>query len=206
MDRPTVTQKLDAFFAAFPIKHFAKGELVLFADDPAPPISYLVKGLVGQYDIAESGNKSTLMIYKPGAFFPMTCAVNNTPNKFFFEALEATQLRQAPAAEVVALLHREPAIMFDLLQRLYRGVDGLLGRVSLLMNGSAYSRLVYELLTSAQRFGVPQADGRVLVKLTETQLAHQAGLARETVSRELQTCVKQGLVSLTKRGLLVHVK
>ena len=43
-------------------------------------------------------------------------------------------------------LQANPDVVYDLLTRLYRGLDGLLGRMSQLMAGSAKSRLMYELL------------------------------------------------------------
>jgi CRP-like cAMP-binding protein len=58
---------------------------------------------------------------------------------------------------------------------------------------------------AAARFGTPQPDGRSLVALTETQLAQQTGLARETVSRELKVLKQAGIVAVTKTGLLVAI-
>ncbi len=198
-----VAKKISAFFEPFPLMTFAKGELVLFADESVPPISHVLEGRVGQYDISGTGNKVMLTIYRPGAFFPMSCAVNDKPNRHFFEALEPVQVRQAPAAEVVAFVRREPEVLFNLLQRLYRGTDGLLGRMSLLMSGTAHSRLLYELSIAAERFGVRQPDGSFLIEVTKSQLASQTGLARETISRELQKCVKQGMVRLAKGRMFV---
>jgi CRP/FNR family transcriptional regulator len=199
----TASKKIEAYFKPYRLKTFFKGELIVFPDDTVPPISYLIEGRVGQYDIAESGNKNMLTIYKPGSFFPMSCAVNNTPNKYFFEALETVKVRQAPAVEVVAFAQQEPVVLFDLLQRLYRGMDGLLGRMSLLMTGSAEHRLLYELLLVADRFGERQDDGSRRLKITESQLASQTGLARETISRELQKLSRRGTVKLAQGEIFI---
>ena len=200
---PTIPEKISAFFESFPLKQYAKGSQLLFPDEVVPPVSYLIKGKVAQYSITASGIKHILTIYKPGAFFPMSCAVNNKPNTYFFEALEALQVRQAPATEVVAFLREQPDVLFNLLQRLYSGVDGLLGRMSLLMNGSAHSRLLFELAIAGDRFGVRQPDGSILIHITESQLASQTGLARETVSRELQKCAEDGAVKLARGSIVV---
>jgi CRP-like cAMP-binding protein len=197
-----ITAKLQRFFEPYPVKTYQPGELVVFADKTVPPVSYLLEGRVGQYDISENGTKVMLTIFKPGAFFPMSCAVNNTPNKYFFEALETVKVRQAPAEEAADFVRHEPDVLFNLLQRLYRGTDGLLGRMSLLMSGSAEDRLLFELMMSAERFGERQPDGSSLIKITEQQLASQTGLARETVSRELQKLIEKGIVE-NSRGAII---
>lgn len=198
-------QKVEDFFKAYHHKVLQKGELVLFADDKVPPVSLLVRGTVSLYDISDAGNKTILTIYKPGAFFPLINAVNRTPNRYFFEALTSVELYQAPADEVVAFLKREPEVMFDFLQRLSRGLDGMLGRMSLLMAGTASSRVLFELSIAAERFGERQPDGRYKIELTETQLAEQTGLARETVSRELHKSERDGVIGLIKGGIIIDV-
>jgi CRP-like cAMP-binding protein len=165
-------------------------------------VSYLESGTVGQYDISESGNKLMLTIYKPGAFFPMAHAVNNTPNRYFFEALEPVTVRQAPAAEAVAFVREHPDVLFDLLQRLYRGMDGLLGRLAQLMAGTAQGVLTFELSIMRDRFGEKNPGG-TFVKVTAAQLAAQTGLARETVSRELHRCAQTGMLEVVKGGILI---
>ena len=190
------------FFAQYPLKKFGKGELIVFGDNNVPPVTYLVSGKVSQYDISEEGHKLVLTIYKPGAFFPMAHAVNNTPNRYFFEALEPVEVRQAPAADAAAFVREHPDVLFDLLQRLYRGMDGLLGRLAQLMAGTAQGLLLHELSIMQQRFG-ERRDNGTFVKATAAELAAQTGLARETVSRELQKCTAKGMLEVVKGGILI---
>lgn len=202
--KPATSNKISRFFANYPLKRFSHGDIILFADNTVPPVMHIIKGKVAQYDIAENGNKAMLNVFQPPAFLPMMNAINNVPNKHFYEALTDVQVRQAPAEDVVQFLKDEPDITFDLLSRLYSGVDGMLEKLTLLMAGTARSRLMLELSIAAQRFGVGGEDGSRTVKSTETQLAHQTGLARETVSRELQKLKKEGLISSTKGVIVVN--
>lgn len=201
----TVANKLEIFFRTYREQVYKKGDIILFTQDQPIPIHYLVSGQVGQYDISETGNKLMVNIYKPGAFFPMSNAVNATPNRFFFEALTDVQLRKAPADEVVAFLHNNEDVLFDLLQRLYLGMDGLLGRMTYLMSGDANDRLRLELSIACERFGTKQQDGSYLLHITELQLATQTGLARETVSRVLQKLEQDGHIILARKSITVHM-
>src|SRR5690606_37810445 len=119
----------------------------------------------------------------PGAFFPMSLALNNTANAYFYEAASPITLQRAPAKKVVALLEQQPALTLDLLKRVYRGTDGLLARTVHLMSGDAHARLLFELTNAGLRFGTKTNDGAIHIPLTETDIAKRAGLSRETVSR-----------------------
>lgn len=201
----TVEQQVQDFFKEYPPKKYSKNEIIIFGDKTVPPVNYLVSGKVAQYDVSDSGNKLIINVYKPGSFFPMSHAVNNQPNKYFFEAMEPVVVRQASAQKVVDFLRQSPAVLFDLLQRVYRGTDGLLGRLLMLMDGSAQNLLLFELNILAQRFGQTDTGG-TFISATAGQLANQTGLARETVSRELQKCAAKGLLEVKKGGILLKPK
>lgn len=198
----STAEQAKQFFQKYPQKHFDKGELLIFGDHNLPPVMYLEKGKVAQYDVSDSGDKLVLTTYKPGTFFPMAHAVNNLPNRYFFEAMDPVTARQCPPDQAVNFLREHPDVLFYLLQRLYRGMDGLLGRLGQLMSGTASDRLMFELGIEADRFGEVKPTG-VLVAVGASQLARQTGLARETVSRELQKCAQNGLIELTKNGILL---
>ena len=172
-------------------------------DDSLPGIFYIIEGRVSQYDITSGGTEVVVNVFKPPAFFPMSWAVNNTPNTFFFEASTRVVAYVAPPHDVVRFLRANPAITFDLLARVYRGTDGLLRRMAHLMGGDAQSRLLFELLNAAYRFGELQEDGKTFVPIKETDLARHSGLARETVNRNLQTLKKAGLLDVTHRGFTI---
>src|SRR5688572_8284238 len=122
----TPAEQIESFFAKRPLKKYTKGEVVVFPNDTVPPISLLIKGQVGQYHITDDGIKMLLTIFKPGAYFPMSAAINATPSPHFFEALTPVEVRQAPSRDVAEFVKDKPDILFDLLGRLYRGIDGLL--------------------------------------------------------------------------------
>lgn len=193
------------FFSAYAQQTFSKGSQILAPDEHHLPLmSYLEEGLVVQYDITPSGSKAIVNIFKPGAFFPAACALNKTKNVYYFEASIDSKIRQSSASALDGFLREHPTVAYDLLQRLYRGVEGLLGRLVLLLGSSANSRLAYELVIHGERFGSKSSDG-IVIKVTENELAQQSGLARETVSRELKQLKAAGVLSLSRgRIVLLH--
>lgn len=200
-----VEEKVQQFFAGGVKRELSDGEVLLLPDMTGPiPISYLIKGRVVQYSIDDEGNRSIINMFKPGAFFPLPVAINSAPITYFFEADTEVEVRQMSALEVKTFLQREPDVMFDVLSRLYKGLDGILGRMTQLLSGDAKSRVLYELTILSQRFGSPARDG-VEVAVTAGKLAEMTGLTRETVSRALQGLQQSGAVRL-RRGIVTIVQ
>jgi CRP-like cAMP-binding protein len=72
-----------------------------------------------------------------------------------------------------------------------------------LMAGSAYARLITEVLITAKRFGERKANDSIVSSLSETDLAMRAGLTRETVSREMKRLKEKGLVEVRRNEIMV---
>lgn len=196
-----ISQKVKGFFSAYPVRKFDKRQLIIQPDEPLTEVFYIVDGLVSQYDITSSGNEVVVNIFKPGAFFPMSTALNSTPNPYFFEASTVVVAHGAPPADAVQFLKDNPDVALDLLSRVYRGVDGVLRRMTHLMGGDAHHRLIFELLNAAYRFGEPTGNGSTYVPLKEGDIAKHSGLARETVNRQLQALKTAHMLTVTHQGI-----
>jgi CRP-like cAMP-binding protein len=193
------------FFSEYPSVSFKKGALLLSPGEKVKTIFYLEKGMVAEYDINASGNEVVVNVFKPGAFFPMSDALNQNTNKYyFFETTTVSVIRSAPANDVVSFVEAHPEVALDLLKRVYRGTDGLLRRMAHLMGGSAKSRLLFELLNAGYRFGKSTNDGRIIIPLNEGDIAKRSGLSRETVSRTMRSLKTSNLVSVTSDGLIIN--
>lgn len=199
----SIPDKILDFFAAFPLREYAKGQILIHPGEKLPNVLYLVEGRVNQYDITPAGNEVVVNVFKPGAFFPMSPALNGTPNDYFFEANTNIKVRVAPLSDAVQFLQDNPDVALDLLKRVYKGVDGILRRMVHLMGGDARSRLVFEILNAAYRFGEPQADGSLRVPLNESDLGKLSGMARETVNRNMQAFKSAGLLKVSRSGMVI---
>jgi CRP-like cAMP-binding protein len=198
----SIASRVRAFFEQYPVRLYDEGELIIFGDRTIPSVHYIVKGMAMQYSIMESGSKAVVNSFKQGAFFPMQHAITGIVNEYFYEATTSVKTHVAPYEDVLDFLRREPDVTMDLLTRVLRGALGMEQKMELLMAGTAGARLWRELQAATERFGESQPDGGVRVRFTEVQLAQQTGLARETVSRELQKFKNAHLLT-THRGSIV---
>lgn len=199
----SMSDKILEFFTAFPLREYHQNDLLIRPEEALPGVFYLVEGRVSAYDVTSTGNEVVVNVFKPGAFFPMSTALNDTLNDYFFEASTPVKAHVAPPERAVQFLQDNPDVALDLLKRVYRGTDGVLRRMAHLMGGDAKTRLSFELLNAAQRFGDPQPDGSILLNLKESDLARHSGLARETISRNIQALKAAGLIDLSRGSIVL---
>lgn len=197
-----VTTKINHFFNQYRSRVYAKGQVLILNGDSTDYIYYLIDGRVKQYDVTYRGDEIILNVFKPPAFFPMSMAINKVTTPYIYEAETDIKVRQAPVDKVIEFVKKNPDVLYDLLSRVYKGTEGLLGRIAHLMSSSAKGRLMYELVIAMRRFGEEQPDGSMELKMSEKDLGARAGLSRETVSREMTKLVKEGLVQV-KTGLII---
>lgn len=198
-----IHNKLENFFSKSRAVFYSKGEIITIAGHDPTGVSLILDGIVEQYDITPEGNKITVNLFKPHAFFPMSWAVNKTPNIYFYAALTDVTIKQASPSDVVSFLEKNPDVLLDLLRRVYKGADGLLRRLVLTSSGTATNRLVFELLVLSYRFGTSK-DKRI-INIKHGDIAAQSGLSRETVSRILHKLDNEKLIMLTKEGIVIDI-
>ncbi len=199
-----IEAKVHTAFSIYPKREYPKGQILVFADESPDNIFYIVEGQVRKYDVSYRGDEVVINIFRPPAFFPMSWALNQTPNKYFYKTETHVVLYVVPADKALEFLRDNPDVTLDLLSRLYRGLEGVYGRLVHLMSGSAKSRLLYELIIDCRRFGTQQADGSYVLTSSEFDFAARSGLSRETISREMKKLKDNCWVKMTKEGILVH--
>ncbi len=198
-----VGEKVEKAFSKYPKRSYSKGQILIFADENPEYIFYITKGRVREYDVSYRGDEVIVNIFKPPSFFPMSWAINQTQNKYFYKTETDTDVHIIPLEVALDFIKANPDVILVLLSRVYRGMDVLLGRVVQLMSGTAKSRVAYELVVECRRSGESKG-GRYLISLKENDLAARTGLSRETISRELNKLKKQGLVKITTKGVVVN--
>lgn len=200
--KPVVAKKLSDFFKRYPVRSYKKGQILIHADDSPECVFSLVSGKVKQYFLTYRGEEAVINVYKPPAFFPMSYAINLTPNEYFYEADSDLELRKVPFDDVIKFVKDNPDVLYDLMSRLYLGTDGLLRRMSHLMSGTAKGRVLNELIIECRRFGEKEHGGYTL-SLNESDIGARAGLSRETVSREMSKLKSDGLLSVVNKQISV---
>lgn len=203
----TIKKQLDTFFTQHPYNQFEKKTLLIRAGESPLGIFYLTRGNVRQYIISRAGEEMTLNIYKPFSFFPMAWAVDAYANTYYFEAMNSVDVYITPKDKVLQFVKNKPDVLFDLLKRLYVGLDGILSRLEHLMSGNASQKLIAILVICGKRFGEMEKGKspiRISLKLTHQDIASLTGLSRETVSREMMSLKQKKLISYNNTSISVY--
>ena len=199
-----ITKKLDTFFKKYKPQQFKKGEILIRADDDPAGIYYLEEGLVRRYSITGNGEELMLNIYKPHSFFPMSWAMSDVHNTHFYEAMTQASTWRVPKEDMLRFIKQEPDVLYDLLRRVYIGIEGLWTHIEHLMSGNAYAKLLTAVIIIAKRFGKHEKDNIVIIlNMKEKDLAAYAGMSRETASRELQLLKQKNLISYDKGTITI---
>lgn len=188
--------KIESFFSRFPKKVFQKGDSVIDPDITPKEAFYLRKGYVRSYALSNQGVELTLHIFAPGSYFPMLFVLGETKNRYCYEALTQAEVYVIPKAKVLSFLRKESKVLEELTARLFQGVDKLLMRIEQLVFASASERVVSSLIFLARRFGrKDQGRIKIVYPFTHREIAAFAGVARETVSRQLESLQRDRVIS-----------
>lgn len=200
-------EKLEKFFSQFKTIHYKKGEVIIRPGDIPPGVYLLKKGYVKLYSISSQGEELTLIIFKADDFFPITWAINGTPNTQYLEAMTAIEAWRAPKLEFLEFLKNNSDSFFELTSRMLVRLRGLMQRMEYLAFGNAYEKVASILLICAERFG-EQEGGNIVIKvpLTHKDIAALLGITRETASIEIKKLERKGLIAYHGRSVVVEDK
>lgn len=201
MDK-NISKKIRNFFSSYKIQSYKKGTVLIRAYEKPKDIFFIEEGWVKMYSISRNGDELVLNMFKSYSFFPVSLAINNNENIYYYETSSSAKIRVAPRENVVEFIKNNPDILFNLLQRVYRGLDGILLKMEYAMTNDAKSRLILELIILAKRIG-KKNNKRYTLNISVSDLALSIGLARETVSREIKILKNKNLISFENKELTI---
>src|SRR6187397_172719 len=184
------------FAAARP--HRLKADQTLFvAGDPGDGCYRVEQGLLKVSVLSPSGGERILAILGPGALVGELAVIDARPRSASVTAARDSELSFISRSAFEAVAEKNPEIyrpIVTLLARRLRDTNNVVAAMSFL---SLKGRVAQALLSLAEAFGHDVGAGRVLVrqKVTQSDLAAMAGIARENVSRILIDWMRQKLVS-----------
>lgn len=186
-------KKIIAFFSKYKFKRFKKGECLIRSGE-IPRVFCLQKGLVRSISLLKNESEVIVNIFKPISFFPTNWVINDRYEPYNYEALTDVEVYISPKIEFRRFLRKNPDVIYDLLKRIYRGLEGYQLRVESLLSNNDQYKILVQILISIKRFGRVNESGFYEFKLDEEELASLTGLSRRTVVREITRLKKKGLL------------
>jgi CRP-like cAMP-binding protein len=200
--RDEIADKVIHFFGQYERQRYTKGDYLKFLDKQPHGCFCLQSGVVRCFSLSKEGAELTINMFKPVSFFPVGWVMNDANDDYTYEAVTDVEVFIAPKDKFKAFLQNNPDVVYDLLTRIYHGLEGYFLRMESLLSGDPYFRVVVPLVIHTRRFGV-QVGEKYQVHLTHTQLAALSGLTRETVTRVIKKLEEQQLVEYEGKQLTV---
>ncbi len=191
------------FFSKYTKLQYKKNEIILRAGDSPSGVLYLKSGFVRMSFSTDTGEMLVLHVFRSGSVLPMTWIINDTPNRYYFEALTPSEIWRAPREDVLKLFQDKPEIEHHMMIRMMNGLSGLMKRMEFMVFDSAYKKTVLLLLYYAKHFSEDVQKGKLMIPLTHKEIAAWIGTTRETASLQIETLKKKKLISYKKRIIVI---
>ena len=173
-------------------------QVVFRQGDPADAVFYIRTGKAKVTVTSEQGKEAVVAVLESGCFFGEGCLSGQTQRLATVAALTECEITRIPKAEIVSVIHQEPAFaelfISYLLARNSRVEEDL---VDQLFNSSE-KRLARTLLLLAN-FGKEAKPELISAKITQETLAEIIGTTRSRVSFFMNKFRELGLISYNGR-------
>ncbi|MGE5042279.1 MAG: Crp/Fnr family transcriptional regulator [Candidatus Levyibacteriota bacterium] len=201
--KKVLSTKISDFFKHYEKTSYVRGAYLKNPGKKPKGVFLLASGTVRCFSFSKEGSELTINMFRPISFFPVGWAINNFSDPYAYEALTDVEVYMAPRDKFEAFLKKNPDVTYDLLRRIFRGLEGYFMRIESLLSGEPYFRTIVELVIHTRRFGAK--SGKAFhVDLTHAKIASMAGLSRETVTREIKKLEEQGIVKYEGKKLILQ--
>jgi CRP-like cAMP-binding protein len=172
-------------------------KVLFLASDPGDGCYRIEQGLLKVSIIAPSGAERILAIVGPGAIVGELSVIDGRPRSASVAAVRDSELSFVSRAAFQAFADQHPQVyrhLVTLLASRLRDTDAVVAAGSFL---PLKGRVARALLDLSEAFGQDVGQGRILIrqKISQSDVAAMAGIARENVSRIFNDWIRLKLVS-----------
>jgi CRP/FNR family cyclic AMP-dependent transcriptional regulator len=191
---PELSKKL--FSLARPLRIKA-GKMVFAGGDAADGCYVIEEGLLKVTVSVETKGERILAVLTPGSIVGEFSVIDGSPRSATVSALRDSKLRFINRIAFQSFAEEHPEFFQHLALLLIRRLRDTNATVATTTFMSLKGRAARVLLNLAEAFGLEVGSGRILIhqKVSQSDLAGMAGIARENMSRILNDWMKSSLVS-----------
>lgn len=189
---------LAAIAAASRLRKFRRGQVVFATGDPSDTLIVVISGCVKVVVRSADGGELTLTIIQPGGVLGELSVADGGPRSADAETLEESQLLLVPRETIRDICARVPAAAQALNDSIVATLRRLTEAVSDLVFLDLPRRVAKVLL------GQPRGDdGVIRLRMSQEQLARQAGGSRQSVNAALRSFERRGWIEVRDRAVTV---
>ena len=187
------------------IRNIPEREVIFEKGMPGSEMFAILNGRVKISASSEDGKEVIFAILESGDFFGETALLDGLPRSATCTALEPCQLAVIGRNSFIPFLEQHPSLaihLLSLLSQRLRGADEQMEGVTFF---SLTARLARKLLALASEHGdVVGSKIVIAMNLSQHDLASMVSVSRECVNKQLSQWVKDGLISLSPRLIVIE--
>ncbi len=192
-------EELIKYFSKYKTKTYKSGEILINPDIIPTGIYLLEEGVVRMFSINKAGKEITVNTFRPISYFPVSLVILNKQDKYYYQALTNITVRVSPKEKFENFLTGSKKQMLNLMQRIYRGLEGYMLRMEAILGKDAYYNTLVHLVIYGKRF----KDMHPAFYIKQNEIAMDSGLSRETVTRQINKLKKKNLLRYDKGKLII---
>ena len=180
-------------------KHYPKGSVIVFEEDPGDSLFVVRSGRVKVVLVGEDGREIILGVLGVGEHFGELSLIDEQPRSAHVIAMEETDLLVLRREDDRRRVESSPSVAWSLmveLSRRLRRADGKIHGLALLDVPGRMARLLLDFATEG-------GSDRIEKPLTHQTIANMIGASRETVSRAMREFELQGWIKVERRRIAI---
>jgi CRP/FNR family transcriptional regulator, cyclic AMP receptor protein len=187
-------------------KRFVRGEYLWRAGQEASAFTVITTGLVKICQPTRDGGHSIVALFGARESVGDVAVVSRVPYPAdAIAASDVVEVLTLPKGPVLAAMERDTAVTLAVQRSLLEHSQALRDKIRIMTAGPVDGRLAILLLHLAERFGDDADDGvSVPVVLSRAELACLVGATVETTIRFMSRWHKEGLVTTSDDGFVLH--
>ena len=205
MDKEDADDRLKSFAERYSSRTYRRSTLLISQDSPNPKEAYyLTEGYVRMFKKNAEGKIIFIHIFCPGSLLLLPWILTDSENIFSLDALTPIHVHVIPQKDAKAFLFADQELLAAMIDRLIRGMFGLIERIDTLANSQAKEKLATLLAYLAQKVGV-KSNGEIELPfpVSHRELATWIATTRETASLQMEKLGKKGFLHYAGRKLII---
>ncbi len=191
--------------AGFHARVYARNEILFLEEEEATRFFIMAAGRVRLFKTSDQGREFTFFIPRARHVFDLPPLFDDKPHIVSASALSDARVYVAPLEHIQRMAWGYPSLYQALTVQLSLMTRRVARIASDLALTDVTTRLARLLLVSSESEGEMTPDGILLaLGLSQSEIAHLLGTAREVVSRAFRHLEKEGLVTRTRQGILIR--
>lgn len=187
------------------LRHYPKGQIILYEGDVPSDFYILKDGIVKVYDIDDQGNEKILHLIKTPSMFPMVYFMGgNDQNRSFYTTVTDSEIYVLPQSVVDEHMQADSSLAIHIMQSFAQEVHEVLVRLSSLEKTTTRDKLCAALKFLAVHHSEERKTGwrRVTFPISHQILADMIGVTRESTTMVMKEFQENKIIRNPKLTVL----